>query len=112
MQAKVDAYMAWQHLNMRAYGVMYFQTGYLIPRTNKQPINEKKLAKAQQGLESSLDAISNIWLKDGTFIAGKEISVADLLAVAEMEQPGNSFLSNLREFMYSQFCHDLAKHSR
>lgn len=89
MQARIDAYMAWQHLNLRSYGSMYFQTGYVIPRTFKQPVNEQKLSKFEKGLETALDEITDIWLKDGPFIGGgKQISVADLLAVTEMEQPG------------------------
>lgn len=34
-----------------------------------------------------LDQIENIWLKDKAFLANKEISVADIVAACEIEQP-------------------------
>lgn len=87
VQAKVDAYMEWQHLNMRTYGSLYFIERY-IPTMKKQPINEKRAASFQKGMERCLDEIANIWLKDSTFLGGNEVSIADLLATTEMEQPG------------------------
>lgn len=87
LQAKIDAYMAYQHLATRSFGSMYFVTGYVIPKSTKQPVNEQKLAKYKKGLNTVLDEISNIWLKDGRFIGGKDLTIADLLAVTELEQP-------------------------
>jgi len=34
-----------------------------------------------------LDQLENVWLKDTPYIAGQNISVADVLAACELEQP-------------------------
>ena len=41
-------------------------------------------------METCLEEMERIWLKNGEkdFIAGGKISVADILAACEMEQPG------------------------
>lgn len=81
--------MAWQHLSTRNFGVMYFQTLSLIPKMTGKPVDEKRAKEAKVGLENCLNDITNYWLAKGRFIAGDEISIADLLAAAELEQPGN-----------------------
>jgi len=86
-QARVDEYMAWQHLNLRAFGSMYFRTKIINPMMGK-PVNEQSLQKFGEQLHDVLEMIENIWLKENPFIAGKELTIADLLATTEMEQPG------------------------
>jgi len=56
----------------------------------KTPIDEKAVKKFQDGMENCLQEIEHIWLKDGKnkFICGNEITIADLLACCELEQPG------------------------
>jgi glutathione S-transferase len=80
--------MAWQHLNLRTFGSMVFQHGLMIPKMNNVPVDEVKLARFKKGLDLCLDEMTTIWLKDTPFIAGNEITIADLLAVTELEQPG------------------------
>ena len=55
-----------------------------------RPVEDKKVARFQQEMEKCLAHIETIWLENGKkkFIIGDEISVADLLAVCELEQPG------------------------
>lgn len=79
--------MAWQHLNLRAFGSMVFRTKVINPMMGK-PVNEESLKKFGDQLHGVLEVIENIWLKENPFIAGKELSIADLLATTEMEQPG------------------------
>lgn len=67
---------------------MVFQHGLMIPKMNNAPVDEVKLARFKKSLDQCLDEMTNIWLKDTLFIAGNEISIADLLAVTELEQPG------------------------
>lgn len=88
LMARVDEYMAWQHLSMRLNGSMYFQSKVIIPRATGQPPNEKSIARFQSGLENVLEQMEKIWLKENKYIAGKDLSIADLLAVTELEQPG------------------------
>lgn len=87
-QARVDEYMAWQHLNLRAFGSMYFRTKIINPMMGL-PVNEDNLKTFGKQLDDVLGVIENIWLKENPFIAGKELSVADLLATTELEQPGH-----------------------
>ncbi|RXG73452.1 Glutathione S-transferase theta-2, partial [Armadillidium vulgare] len=79
-QAKVDEYMEWQHVNTRL-------AFFLIPLTTQTPPDEKKIAKFQGLMEEVLDKLERIWLKDSEFIAGDALSLADLLAICELQQP-------------------------
>ena len=62
-----------------------------------RPVEDKKVARFQQEMEKCLAHIETIWLENGKkkFIIGDEISVADLLAVCELEQPGIICCTNL-----------------
>lgn len=51
------------------------------------PVNEKKVAEFQERMETVLDQLETIWLKDHPFIAGDHVTIADLLAACELEQP-------------------------
>jgi len=83
-QARVDEYMNWQHLNLRAFGAQYFMTRVL----GGKPVDEKRLQRFKTDLDKCLDQIEQIFLRNSPFINGaNDISIADLLAVAEIEQP-------------------------
>jgi glutathione S-transferase len=88
LRAKVDEYMAWQHLNLRMFGSMVFQHKIIIPLAKGQPPNERSVKTFEKGLEGVLEQIEKVWLRENPYIAGKELSIADLLAVTELEQPG------------------------
>lgn len=85
-RAQVDSYMAWQHLNLRMFGAMVFRTKVIIPRETGEPMDTKKLAEFEVQLETCLDKIENILLCKRPFLAGDEISVADLLGICELMQ--------------------------
>jgi glutathione S-transferase len=57
----------------------------------QKPVDEKKVERFQNEMEKCLSDIENIWLDCGrkNFITGDNISIADLLACCELEQPGN-----------------------
>jgi len=67
---------------------MVFQHKIIIPLTKGEPPNEKSVARFEKGLDTVLGQIENIWLRDNPYIAGKQLSIADLLAITELEQPG------------------------
>lgn len=53
-------------------------------------MDEKLIKNRKDGMEKDLDFIENVWLKDsGDYMIGKKITVADLLAAADLEQPSN-----------------------
>jgi len=84
-QARVDEFLSWQHMNLRAHGAQYFLTRVLFPK----PVNEAKLQRHKDDLDRCLDDIERVFLRNNSkFINGlDDISIADLFAVAEMEQP-------------------------
>jgi len=90
LQAKVDEYLEWQHVNTRLYCAMFFQHKFVKPRMFQRPADERSVTKFQGLMENCLHEIEHIWLKDGEkkFIAGDKITIADLLACCELEQPG------------------------
>jgi len=87
LRAKVDEVLEWQHLNLRAGGAMYFQTKVVQPLLTGKPVNEKWLKQHANKLEESLEHIETIFLKNRPFLNGNDISIADVLAVCEIEQP-------------------------
>lgn len=89
-QSRVDEYLEWQHLNTRIFCAMYFRSKFLEPMMEGRPANEKQVARFKKDMLKCLDQIEKVWLDHGkkAFIAGDEISIADLLAACELEQPG------------------------
>lgn len=52
--------------------------------------DDKLINNKKEVMEKDLDFIENVWLKDsGDYMVGKKITVADLLAAADLEQPSN-----------------------
>jgi len=87
LQAKVDEYLEWQHLDTRLNCSMYFQSKYLIPLLKGEPPNEARVAEFEKRMKGTLELIENLWLKDTPYLTGDKITIADLLGVCELEQP-------------------------
>ena len=68
---------------------MSLQNKISIPCLNEKPINKEELEKYWTRMKKTLDQIEQIWLDNGkkNYIAGDKISVADIVAVCELEQP-------------------------
>jgi len=88
-QARVDEYLEWQHLSTRVNCAMYFQKRWMMPFLKQKMPDEKTVALMKERMERTLSDIEKIWLANGdkAFLCGDEISVADILAACEMEQP-------------------------
>lgn len=86
-QARVDEYLEWQHNNTRFHCAMYFQVKWLHPILAGEPPKERRVQSFEKRMVECLDNIENLWLGKSEFLAGKEISVADILGVCELEQP-------------------------
>ncbi|XP_066587112.1 glutathione S-transferase theta-1 [Prorops nasuta] len=86
-QARVDEYLEWQHLNTRLHCASYFIVKFLTPKLSGKPPKAEKLAQFENRMSDCLDQIENIWLKERPFLIGDQISVADLVAACEIEQP-------------------------
>lgn len=87
-QARVEEFLEWQHIGLRLHCAMYFRATYLDPIfTGKQP-DAKSIRGYEQRMVSALNVFEAKWLNNGTkFIAGNTITVADLFAACELEQP-------------------------
>lgn len=87
-RARIDEYLEWQHLNTRQYCSQYFAMHVLMPRSPSPSVEEKDaLASVESQANHILDVIEDLWLKPGCFIAGtNQISIADLIAICEIEQ--------------------------
>ena len=55
----------------------------------QEPPNEKRVRNFQNGMEKALKDIEKVWLENGQkkYLAGDKISVADIVALCELEQP-------------------------
>jgi len=89
-QFRVDEYLEWQHLTARRLCMAFFQAKFLLPMVNNTPANETEVEKAFQAMLPCLKQMEEIWLDGGKkkFLIGDEITVADLLGLCELEQPG------------------------
>ncbi|XP_054282304.1 glutathione S-transferase theta-1-like [Macrosteles quadrilineatus] len=87
LQARVDEYLEWQHLNTRLFCAMYFQYKVLRPVMSGKPADEKLVKFYYNGMQVVLDQLCNVWLKDRNYLCGDKISIADLLGLCELDQP-------------------------
>uniref|UniRef100_A0A023F806 glutathione transferase n=1 Tax=Triatoma infestans TaxID=30076 RepID=A0A023F806_TRIIF len=85
-QAKVDEYLEWQHLGTRLGCGMYFRLMWLEPLATGRTPDIKDIQRCKTQMTNACDIIENVWLKN-KFICGDEITIADVLAAAELEQP-------------------------
>ncbi|XP_058798019.1 uncharacterized protein LOC131668137 [Phymastichus coffea] len=85
-QARVDEYLEWQHLNTRLHCASYFWIKYLLPKMQGEPPKPNKVAQYEERMIECLDQIEKVWLYDKMFLAGYQITIADLLGACEIEQ--------------------------
>ncbi|XP_035211330.1 glutathione S-transferase theta-1-like [Stegodyphus dumicola] len=87
LQAKVDEYLEWQHLNTRLFGSMIFRERVILPQVEKKPVNNEKLQFYKDNFLKVLKNIEEGFLKDKTYLCGDKISVSDIFCACEIEQP-------------------------
>ncbi|XP_053682900.1 glutathione S-transferase theta-1-like [Sabethes cyaneus] len=88
LRARIDEYLEWQHHNTRARGAVYFQYMWLRPKLMGSKVNPERAEQYRQELADCLDFIEEEYLGKGSkFLASEEISVADIWAACEIEQP-------------------------
>ncbi|XP_026784929.2 glutathione S-transferase theta-1b [Pangasianodon hypophthalmus] len=86
-RARVNEYLSWQHSAIRPHGSKMFWLRLMIPKVLGTEIPKDKMDAAVEDLDSSLKLIEEKFLQDRPFIAGEEISLADLVAIVEVMQP-------------------------
>ncbi|WAR01380.1 GSTT1-like protein [Mya arenaria] len=88
--ARVDEFLNWQHLCVRKPCVDLFLGTFRsrvgVGKFTKEPLDEEKAKTFREEVKKCVTHIGEHYLKDRPFIAGDEISVADILAVCELGQ--------------------------
>ncbi|XP_041936137.1 glutathione S-transferase theta-1b isoform X2 [Alosa sapidissima] len=91
-RARVNEYLSWQHTAVRMHGTRVFWLRLMIPKMLGEEVPKDKMAAALEDLDGSLQLIEEKFLQDRPFIAGDDISLADLVAIVEIMQPVGSGL--------------------
>ncbi|XP_042322939.1 glutathione S-transferase theta-3-like isoform X2 [Sceloporus undulatus] len=86
-RARVDEYLAWQHTGVRMTASKVFLAKALIPVFLGHPLPPEKLEAAAKDLDETLALFEAKFLQDRPFIAGRQASLADLVAIVELMQP-------------------------
>ncbi|XP_069817244.1 glutathione S-transferase theta-1-like [Dendropsophus ebraccatus] len=86
-RARVDEYLAWQHTNTRPHAARVFWIKAMAPYLLGHDAPDEKLQPALCEFINTLTAIEDQFLQDKPFIAGDEISIADIVAIVEIMQP-------------------------
>ncbi|CAG5045348.1 unnamed protein product [Parnassius apollo] len=87
-RALVQEYLEWQHLGLRLHCAMFFRVKYMDPILFGRSPSEEQIKGYEQRMLSALELLDTKWLGGRTeFIAGNSITVADLMAACELEQP-------------------------
>uniref|UniRef100_A0A3P8YY80 glutathione transferase n=1 Tax=Esox lucius TaxID=8010 RepID=A0A3P8YY80_ESOLU len=86
-RARVNEYLSWQHTAIRMHGSKIFWQKVMIPQVMGVEVSKDRLAGTLEDLEVSLKLIEEKFIEDKPFIAGEQISLADLVAIVEIMQP-------------------------
>ncbi|XP_072243349.1 glutathione S-transferase theta-1a [Leuresthes tenuis] len=86
-QARVNEYLSWQHLNLRAHCSKVFLLRALFPFAMGCEAPKEKVDFALEDMKQSLDMLEQKFLQSKPFIVGNKISLADVGAVVEVMQP-------------------------
>lgn len=86
-RARVDEYLEWQHANTRLHCAEYVRYVWRGPLRG-EAVESKVVGRLRTEMIDCLDFIeSNVLQSDVKYIASNEISIADLVAACEIEQP-------------------------
>ncbi|XP_070760070.1 glutathione S-transferase theta-1a [Enoplosus armatus] len=86
-RARVNEYLSWQHMNLRAHGSKVFLLRTLFPVIMGSEVPKDKMDAAVEDLNQSLNLLEEKFLQNKQFIIGDKISLADLVAIVEIMQP-------------------------
>ncbi|BES96725.1 glutathione s-transferase [Nesidiocoris tenuis] len=85
-RAKVDEYIEWQHIGIRAPCALFAFAVFFTPKITGQAPNPRQIEARKTSAIKACDDINDVWLNGKQFVAGEQISFADLLAACELQQ--------------------------
>ncbi|XP_053312741.1 glutathione S-transferase theta-1-like [Spea bombifrons] len=85
-RARVDEYLAWQHTNTHHYSCRVFWVKCMTPVIFGHEVSPEKLQQVLAEFNAIMTQLEKLFLKDQLFLAGDEISLADLVAMADIMQ--------------------------
>jgi len=87
-QGRVDEFLNWHHTGLRKHCVGYFLTLFRtrigVGRFTKIPFDAEKIKELREGVVAAVKEMDEYFLKGRQFLAGDEISVADLAGYCEL----------------------------
>jgi len=83
-RTRVDQYLDWHHLNTRKAAAFIFSS-ILGPQLGLKA-NPNYIKLAQKECEQALDDLESFWLGNSSYIAGNEVTLADISAICEVKQ--------------------------
>ncbi|XP_029295641.1 glutathione S-transferase theta-1a [Cottoperca gobio] len=86
-RSRVNEYLSWQHMNLRAHGSKVFLLRALYSVIMGCEVPKEKMDSAVEDLNLSLKMLEEKFLQNKPFIIGDKISLADLVAIVEIMQP-------------------------
>ncbi|XP_013194289.1 glutathione S-transferase theta-1 [Amyelois transitella] len=87
-RARVEEFLEWHHIGLRLHCAMFFRVVYMDPILFNRKNTPDKVATYEGRMETSLEDFDTKWLGRGhDYVAGDSITVADLVAACELEQP-------------------------
>lgn len=90
LRAKIDEYLEWQHDNSSRIFNAFVQEKWNLSNNilnEDTRCSEERVQEYRQQLEQSLDKLEREWIVPGRFIVGDRITIADILAACDIEQP-------------------------
>ncbi|KAG6444580.1 hypothetical protein O3G_MSEX003456 [Manduca sexta] len=99
LQARVEEFLEWHHVGLRLHCAMYFRVAYMNPILTGSKLDDKTIENYKRRMLTALEDLDTKWLGRGTeYIAGDTITVADLVAACELEQPRMASFEPAREY--------------
>ncbi|XP_010748941.2 glutathione S-transferase theta-1a [Larimichthys crocea] len=86
-RARVNEYLSWQHMNIRAHASKVFLLRAVFPVIMGSEVPKEKMDAAVEDLNQSLNLLEEKFLQNKQFIVGDKISLADIVALIEVMQP-------------------------
>uniref|UniRef100_A0A8C5YEE6 glutathione transferase n=1 Tax=Microcebus murinus TaxID=30608 RepID=A0A8C5YEE6_MICMU len=86
-RARVDEYLAWQHTALRRNCLRALWHKVMLPVFLGEPVSPQMLAATLAELDETLQLLENKFLQNKAFLAGPQISLADLVAITELMHP-------------------------